>query len=163
MEKRKHRGRTPSSVKLPKGIKAATSDRPGETKQITFYQLEAKQREDGRTIIRKEAAKAAAGQNDKKQQKQSLWLVDLPGFGFAYASQEVHEKMRQLMQTYLLQRGKNLKRILLLLDARHGMKKADVEFLQGLEQEFYAQSKNGQPKKSFPPIQVVSRKKQEQI
>lgn len=152
----KRRGRTPPLVKMPKGIKASTSDRPGETKQITFYQLEARQREEGQTDT-------TTSQNKKKQKKQSLWLADLPGYGFAYASEEVHETMRQLVQTYLLQRGKILKRFLLLLDARHGMKKADIEFLQGLEQEFYTQSRKGLPKKAFPPVQLVSRNKNEYL
>ena len=72
MENHKRRGRTPPLVKMPKGIKASTSDRPGETKQITFYQLEARQREEGQTTT-------ATSQNEKKQKKQSLWLADLPG------------------------------------------------------------------------------------
>ncbi len=29
----------PEGKKLPKGAKAVTSDRPGETRRITFYQL----------------------------------------------------------------------------------------------------------------------------
>ena len=37
------------------------------------------------------------------------------------------------MQHYLLKRGKALKLILLLVDARHGLKRADFTFLENLQ------------------------------
>jgi GTP-binding protein len=127
MQKSHVRGKTPESVKLPKGIKASVSPKPGETKQITFYQL---------------AARA-----DPKGTR--LRLVDLPGYGFAYASDTAAANFHEIMADYLLKRGKPLKRVLILIDARHGMKKADRDFLNMLQQ--YA----SQHKKKMPAIQIV--------
>jgi GTP-binding protein EngB required for normal cell division len=47
------------------------------------------------------------------------------------------------MESYLLDRGKSLKRILLLIDARHGMKKADIEFLESLQNSLYQTKADG--------------------
>ncbi|EJK50776.1 hypothetical protein THAOC_30125 [Thalassiosira oceanica] len=62
----------------------------------------------------------------------SLLLVDLPGFGYADASTRATKDWNDLMIHYLLER-RSLKRILLLLDARHGFKKTDFEFLTSLQ------------------------------
>ncbi len=119
------RGLTPEGAKLPKGVKAVTSDRPGETKRITFYQLSAE--------VHK--------QQESDSKKLSLLLVDLPGYGFAYASDERASSWSELMQQYLIERGNSLKRILLLIDARHGMKKADFDFLESLQVTLYSGGK----------------------
>ena len=63
----------------------------------------------------------------------SMLLVDLPGYGFAFASEEKAIEWQSLMKSYILGRGKSLKRILLLVDARHGMKRADVDFLESMQ------------------------------
>jgi GTP-binding protein len=117
-----HRRNAPrsASAKLPRGIKASVSAKPGETRQLTFYQLSAK----------------------VNRVKRSLLLVDLPGFGFAFASEEQASQWKALMESYLLNRGKSLKRILLLVDARHGMKKADIDFLDNLQAAMYKQERN---------------------
>jgi GTP-binding protein len=139
------RGKTPESVKQPKGMKATTSDKPGETRAITFYQLAARlERENGVFY------------------DHALRLVDLPGYGFAYAKEEAARRYRALMADYLLKRGnKYLKRVLLLIDARHGMKKADVDFLMDLQEHSRHLQENsrldGKRKKNaqLPPIQLV--------
>jgi GTP-binding protein len=66
------------------------------------------------------------------------------------------------MADYLLKRGnKYLKRVLLLIDARHGMKKADVDFLMDLQEHSRHLQENsrldGKRKKNaqLPPIQLV--------
>lgn len=121
--------------KLPKGIKAVTSPIPGETKQLTFYQL--------------------ASPAEQKM----LWLVDLPGYGFAFDQQA--NEWQECTRNYLLDRGKTLKRILLLLDARHGMKTADVDFLTGLESTRYDNATRAgeklqrKAKRELPPLQLV--------
>lgn len=99
------------AAKLPRGIKAATSAKPGETREISFYQLSAK----------------------VDTTRLSLLLVDLPGYGFAFASEEKANEWQSLMKSYILGRGKSLKRILLLIDSRHGMKKADLDFLESMQ------------------------------
>lgn len=134
----KQRGRVPANVKLPKGIKAAMSSKPGETRRITFYQLQ-------HVVVQKDEI-----------ENRRLILVDLPGYGFAYAKESHAAAFRTLMSDYLLNRGKTLKRVLILIDARHGMKKADFEFLDMLQQQQKQEvslSKKGRV--ALPPIQLV--------
>ncbi len=59
-------------------------------------------------------------------------LADLPGYGFAKASKTDTRKFQNLGRAYL--RGRpNLKRVYLLIDARHGLKSADTEALDALD------------------------------
>ena len=64
------------------------------------------------------------------------------------------------MHHYLLER-KTLKRILLLLDARHGFKLADFEFLQALQDGLKQQDgvteieQRKKRRRELPPIQIV--------
>ena len=53
-------------------------------------------------------------------------LVDMPGYGFAKAPVKVVERWRQLVRTYLRGRAV-LKRTLVLIDARHGIKPPDAK------------------------------------
>lgn len=60
-------------------------------------------------------------------------LVDMPGYGFAKAPPAVVEKWRRLVRDYL--RGRvELKRTLLLVDARHGVKPVDAEMMRMLDE-----------------------------
>jgi GTP-binding protein len=60
-------------------------------------------------------------------------LVDMPGYGFAKAPPAVTEKWRRLVRDYL--RGRVvLKRLLLLIDARHGVKPVDADMMQMLDE-----------------------------
>jgi GTP-binding protein len=60
-------------------------------------------------------------------------LVDMPGYGFAKAPPAVVEKWRRLVRDFL--RGRVvLKRTLLLVDSRHGVKPVDVEMMQMLDE-----------------------------
>jgi GTP-binding protein len=60
-------------------------------------------------------------------------LVDMPGYGFAKAPVKVVERWRQLVRTYL--RGRvALKRTLVLIDARHGIKPVDAEMMTMLDE-----------------------------
>ena len=59
-------------------------------------------------------------------------LVDLPGYGFAVAGKKTTKDFQNLGRSYL--RGRpNLKRVYLLIDARHGLKKVDGEALEALD------------------------------
>ena len=61
-----------------------------------------------------------------------LFLVDLPGYGWAKASKSTVKKFQDLGRDYL--RGRvTLKRVYLLIDARHGLKKVDDEALDALD------------------------------
>ncbi|HIQ19511.1 MAG TPA: YihA family ribosome biogenesis GTP-binding protein [Novosphingobium capsulatum] len=60
-------------------------------------------------------------------------LVDMPGYGFAKAPPKIVEQWRRLVRDYL--RGRVvLKRTLLLVDSRHGIKTVDAEMMQMLDE-----------------------------
>ncbi|KAL3777227.1 hypothetical protein HJC23_007127 [Cyclotella cryptica] len=150
------RGRTPQGAMLPKGVKAITSHKPGETKELSFYQLTT-------DVIMQTAHETSieedSGSDGKKNKelvsKMSLLLVDLQGYGFAYANEERTKEWQDLMHHYLLER-RSLKRILLLLDARHGFKQTDFEFLSNLQDGLVQKNVEGKIKKrELPPIQIV--------
>ena len=62
-----------------------------------------------------------------------LRLVDMPGYGFAKAPIKVAENWRRLVRDFL--RGRVvLKRVLLLIDARHGMKPVDAEMMKMMDE-----------------------------
>ena len=52
----------------------------------------------------------------------------MPGYGFAFAAPERVEAWNRLMDKYLTGR-KNLKRVYVVIDARHGLKAPDREML----------------------------------
>jgi len=82
---------------------ARTSSKPGHTRQINFFDL-----------------------------AHRVFLVDLPGYGFAQVSRSMKEAWQDLASAYL--RGRpTLKRICLLIDARHGVKDADRETMKSLD------------------------------
>ncbi|MBN8838605.1 MAG: YihA family ribosome biogenesis GTP-binding protein [Sphingomonadales bacterium] len=59
-------------------------------------------------------------------------LVDMPGYGFAKAPKDMVKKWRFLVNDYL--RGRQaLKRALVLIDSRHGIKEVDREILEMLD------------------------------
>ncbi len=82
---------------------ARASNEPGRTREINFFLLAEK-----------------------------LRLVDLPGYGFARASKTTVSKFQDLGRAYLRGRA-TLKRVYLLIDARHGLKKVDDEALDALD------------------------------
>ena len=60
-----------------------------------------------------------------------LWLVDLPGFGYAKVSREQQAKWVQLTKRYLRGRA-NLRRVFLLVDSRRGLMDTDLETMDML-------------------------------
>jgi GTP-binding protein len=61
-----------------------------------------------------------------------LRLVDMPGYGVAKAPLKVVEQWRRLVRDFL--RGRQaLKRALVLIDSRHGVKDVDVEMMDMLD------------------------------
>ena len=82
---------------------AKTSTTPGRTQQLNFFNL-----------------------SDK------LYLVDMPGYGFAEAPEALVKKWQRMIFAYLQGRA-NLKRVFLLIDARHGIKKVDTEIMEMLD------------------------------
>jgi GTP-binding protein len=82
---------------------ARASNTPGRTQELNFFQVGKK-----------------------------FFLVDLPGYGFAAAPKKLVETWTRLIHDYL--RGRQqLKRVFLLIDARHGLKKVDRDIMVMLD------------------------------
>lgn len=62
----------------------------------------------------------------------NVCLVDLPGYGFAYAKEEVKDSWEELVKEYVSMRV-NLKRVCLLIDTKWGMKPRDRELIDLME------------------------------
>lgn len=84
--------------------RAVVSKMPGQTRSIDFYSVE-----------------------------QWFSLVDMPGYGFAFAPEELTTRWPDLIMNYLVGR-RSLKKLYLLLDSRHGLKVRDKEFISKLDE-----------------------------
>lgn len=94
-----------------KGL-ARTSNTPGRTQELNFFVPE--------------------GYSGSGDDLPPLALVDMPGYGFAKAPKAQVDQWTKLVFDYL--RGRStLKRIYLLIDARHGIKKNDEEVMSLLD------------------------------
>jgi GTP-binding protein len=59
-------------------------------------------------------------------------LVDMPGYGYAEAPKDLVARWKRLIFDYL--RGRVvLRRVLVLIDARHGLKPVDIEIMTMLD------------------------------
>lgn len=74
---------------------ARTSNTPGRTREVNYFLLDDR-----------------------------IYLVDLPGYGYARASKKDVAGWNRLIQDYLKGRA-SLRRVFLLIDARHGLKTSD--------------------------------------
>ena len=61
-----------------------------------------------------------------------LALVDMPGYGYAKAPKTAVESWTALINTYLRGRA-TLKRVFILIDARHGLKPSDLAVMDELD------------------------------
>jgi GTP-binding protein len=87
---------------------ARASNEPGRTREVNFFCM------------------------DGLSPSGGARLVDLPGYGFAVAGKKTTQQFQNLGRDYL--RGRvNLKRVYLLIDARHGLKAVDTEALDALD------------------------------
>jgi len=59
------------------------------------------------------------------------YLVDLPGYGYARASKQSRERLKVLIESYILQR-EQLHNLFLLIDSRLEPQKIDIEFITWL-------------------------------
>ena len=91
-----------NAVTGQKGL-AKTSNTPGRTQQLNFFNFD-----------------------------QSLYIVDLPGYGFAQAPEAQVRQWQKVIFAYLQGRV-SLKRVFLLIDGRHGIKKVDEEVMEMLD------------------------------
>ncbi|MBY0303904.1 MAG: ribosome biogenesis GTP-binding protein YihA/YsxC [Sphingomonas sp.] len=84
---------------------ARTSNTPGRTQELNFFDVGA---------------------------PLAFRLVDMPGYGFAKAPKDMVKKWRFLINDFL--RGRQvLKRVLVLVDSRHGLKDVDHEIMEMLD------------------------------
>lgn len=87
---------------------------------------------------RKDVAKTSATPGRTQQLnyfcvQKSLYLVDLPGYGYAKAPPSEVKRWQDVLKTYLKGRA-NLRRVFLLIDSRTGIKKADEDILKLLDE-----------------------------
>lgn len=59
------------------------------------------------------------------------YLVDLPGYGYAQRGKEGREKLRKIIENYVLER-EQLTNLFVLVDCRHEAQKIDLEFMEWL-------------------------------
>jgi GTP-binding protein len=85
---------------------ARTSNTPGRTQELNFFDV-------GEPL--------------------KIRLVDMPGYGFAEAPKDLVKRWRRLVNDYLRGRAV-LKRALLLVDSRHGLKDVDREVMDLLDE-----------------------------
>lgn len=83
---------------------AKTSATPGRTQQLNYFCVQKK-----------------------------LYLVDLPGYGYAKAPPSEVNRWQDVLKTYLRGRA-NLRRVFLLVDSRVGLKKADEDIFKLLDE-----------------------------
>lgn len=82
---------------------ARTSNTPGRTSELNFFDL-----------------------------GDAMYLVDMPGYGYAKVSKTTREKWNRLIKKYL--RGRpNLRMVFILIDGRHGLKDSDEELMVMLD------------------------------
>ena len=62
-----------------------------------------------------------------------LFVVDLPGYGYAKASKSDIAKWTKLTREFLFGRA-SLRRVFLLIDSRHGTKENDIELMNMLDE-----------------------------
>lgn len=83
---------------------ARTSNTPGRTSELNFFNL-----------------------------GDALYLVDMPGYGYAKVSKSTREKWNRLIKNYL--RGRpNLRMVFILVDGRHGLKDTDEDLMTMLDE-----------------------------
>lgn len=114
---------------------AKTSDKPGETKDLFFYRLGsnkgAKSLKSSPPPPPNSSSSSSSSIKPSSSSTPALVLVDMPGYGFVFMNNEDADRCAQLCSHYLTSRS-SLKRVLLLLDARHGFKLTDKQFFHRL-------------------------------
>jgi GTP-binding protein len=82
---------------------ARTSNTPGRTQELNFFTSDS-----------------------------GMWVVDMPGYGYAEAPKKLVDDWNKLIRAYL--RGRvSLRRVYVLIDSRHGLKANDLETLDLLD------------------------------
>jgi GTP-binding protein len=85
---------------------ARTSSTPGKTRRIHFYRLD-----------------------------NAMYLVDLPGYGYARAARSERASWRPMVESYLRGSRSPLRGAILLVDVRRGPEREELELLEWLDSE----------------------------
>ena len=59
------------------------------------------------------------------------YIVDLPGYGYAQRSKDAREKLKKIIEDYVLER-EQMTNLFVLIDSRHKPQQIDVEFMEWL-------------------------------
>ena len=92
-----------NAVTNRKGI-ARASNTPGRTRELNYFNVD-----------------------------ERLYIVDLPGYGYAKASKSDIARWTKLTRQFLFGRA-SLRRVFLLIDSRHGLKESDSELMSVLDE-----------------------------
>ena len=84
---------------------AKVSSTPGKTRSVNYY----------------------------KVTPHNFYLVDLPGYGYARTERKLVDQWTKVIFQYLRGRA-TLKRVMLLVDARHGLKPFDLQAMEALDE-----------------------------
>lgn len=80
---------------------AFVSKNPGKTRTINYYEI-----------------------------NNILYLVDLPGYGYARISKADREAWREITDRYFAERSWNMRALFALIDSRHELMDSDIQFLE---------------------------------
>ncbi|MFK7840504.1 MAG: ribosome biogenesis GTP-binding protein YihA/YsxC [Bdellovibrionales bacterium] len=114
---------------------AKTSNTPGRTQQLNFFNLGEK-----------------------------LYIVDMPGYGYAKVSKEQRDEWTKLIFDYL--RGRpTLRCVFILIDSRHGLKDSDMMLMEMLDEAAvtYRIILTKTDKTKAPELEKISKKTLETI
>ena len=64
---------------------------------------------------------------------ESVYLVDVPGYGFARVPKREQERWRRMMESYFKERKENIKMVFLLIDSVVGVQTLDEKMIEWLE------------------------------
>lgn len=83
---------------------ARTSNTPGRTRELNYFNI-----------------------------GNALYMVDMPGYGYARAERRLIEQWQKLIRDYLRGRAA-LRRVFVLVDSRHGLKTGDIEMMDLMDE-----------------------------
>ncbi len=98
------------------------SKEPGKTKEINFFSA---------VLTYSNVQKQ---ENPTGRRNKDVYLVDLPGYGYAKISQKQREKMRKMILWYFISGEPNLKKVVLIIDVKAGLKEFDLEMIDVLKE-----------------------------
>lgn len=106
---------------------ARTSAQPGKTQTINFYHV---------SCYHELPVVTEEGTQEKQRQDGEVYFVDLPGYGYAKANEEVKAKWGRMIEKYL-HTSKMLKVVFLLVDIRHEPSGNDKHMYQWILEQGY--------------------------